>query len=153
MALLYRERMHRTALISLSLLGLTACQPAAETPQGSAGNAETTSIIASAEALTGEYRVAGINGADVNLPHGISAAITDERIDIQSDCIRFAWTYRFENQLLVTESAPVASCRRALLPEEQALAAAVEAADVVRRTPANGIEMSGGGRSLTLFGQ
>src|SRR5690606_30446529 len=104
-------------------------------------------------ALAGEYRVAGIDGADVNLPHGISAVITDERIDIQSDCIRFAWTYRFENQLLVTEQAPVASCRRAFLPQEQALQQAVEAADVVRRTPSNGIELSGGGRSVTLFSQ
>jgi hypothetical protein len=40
-----------------------------------------------------------------------------------------------------------------LLPEERALSEAIEAADVVRRTPANGIELSGSGRSVTLFGQ
>ena len=53
----------------------------------------------------------------------------------------------------MTEQAPVASCRRALLPEERTLAEAMEAADVVRRTPANGIEFSGSGHSLLLFGQ
>ena len=141
-------------LLSISLCALVACQPHTEAPREAPDSAErTSSIIASSDALAGDYRVAGIDGADVNLPHGISAFITGERIDVQSDCIRFAWTYRFEEQLLVTEQAPVASCRRALLPEEQALAEAVEAADVVRRTPANGVEFSGGGHSLLLFGQ
>lgn len=132
---------------------LAACQPADEAPPAIPDDTGSASIIASSDSLAGEYRVAGIDGADVNLPHGISASITDDRIDVHSDCIRFAWTYRFEEQLLVTEDAPVASCRRALLPEEQALAEAVEAADVVRRTPANGVELSGGGRSLLLFSQ
>lgn len=146
--------MRRAAVILVSMCALAACQPSEEAPRGAPDSAEpTSSIVASPEALAGEYRVAGIDGADVNLPHGITASITDDRIDVHSDCIRFAWTYRFEEQLLVTEEAPVASCRRALLPEEQALQAAVEAADVVRRTPANGIEFSGGGRSLLLFGQ
>ena len=89
----------------------------------------------------------------MNLPHGITASITDNRIEVQSDCIRFAWSYRFEDRLLATEQAPVASCRRALIAEERALSEAVEAADVVRRTPANGMELSGGGRSVALFGQ
>jgi hypothetical protein len=144
----------RALLLSLSICVLAACQPGEKAPPEAADSADrSSSIIASPETLAGEYRVAGIDGADVNLPHGISASITNERIDIQSDCIRFAWTYRFEGQSLVTEQAPVASCRRALLPEERALAEAMEAADAVRRTPANGIEFSGGGRSVTLFGQ
>ena len=141
-------------LPSISLCALAACQPHTEAPRGAPDSAErTSSIIASSDALAGDYRVAGIDGADVNLPHGITASIADERIDVQSGCIRFAWTYRFEEQLLVTEQAPVASCRRALLPEERTLAEAMEAADVVRRTPANGIEFSGSGHSLLLFGQ
>lgn len=146
--------MLRRAVLLLSVCALAACQPSEEAPQGALDSAEpTSSIIASPETLAGEYRVAGIDGADVNLPHGITASITDDRIDVVSDCIRFAWTYRFEEQLLATEEAPVASCRRALLPEERALREAVEAADVVRRTPANAIEFSGGERSLLLFSQ
>lgn len=144
--------MIRAALLCLSAIAVAACQPNNEVPESAPVEADS-SIIASSEALAGEYRVAGIDGGDVDLPHGITAAITGDRIDVQSDCIRFAWSYRFEDRLLVTEQAPVASCRRALLPEERALSEAVEAADVVRRTPANGIELSGSGRSVTLFSQ
>lgn len=144
--------MIRAALLGLSAFVLAACQPNEDVPSGTPDEADS-SIIATSEALAGEYRVAGIDGQDVNLPHGITASITDNRIEVQSDCIRFAWSYRFEDRLLVTEQAPVASCRRALLAEERALSEAVEAADVVRRTPANGIELSGSGRSVTLFAQ
>lgn len=145
--------MIRAALLCFSVCALVACQPNEDGPRATPDEAESTSIIASAEALAGEYRVAGVDGEDVNLPHGITASITGERIDVQSDCVRFAWTYRFEDRLLVTEQAPVASCRRALLPLEQALTEAVEAADIVRRTPANGVELSGSGRSVTMFSQ
>ena len=144
--------MIRAALLCLSAFAVAVCQPGEEVPQGTPGGAGS-SIIATSEAFAGEYRVAGIDGEDVNLPHGITASITDNRIEVQSDCIRFAWSYRFEDRLLVTEQAPVASCRRALLAEERALSEAIEAADIVRRTPANGIELSGGGRSVALFGQ
>jgi hypothetical protein len=144
--------MIRAALLCLSAFSVTACQPNEEAPQDIPDEADS-SIIAISDALAGEYRVAGVDGQDVNLPHGITASITDDRIEVQSDCIRFAWSYRFEDRLLVTEQAPVASCRRALLPEERALSEAVEAADIVRRTPANGIELSGSGRSVTLLGQ
>jgi hypothetical protein len=144
--------MLRAALLCLSAIAVAACQPNDEAPQSAPDEADS-SIIATSEALAGEYRVAGIDGEDVDLPHGITASITGDRIDVQSDCIRFAWSYRFEDRLLVTEQAPVASCRRALLPEERALSEAVEAADVVRRTPTNGIELSGNGRSVTLFSQ
>ena len=131
----------------------TVPAPAPTAPSLTAPDEADSSLIATSEALAGEYRVAGIDGTDVNLPHGITASITADRIDVQSDCIRFAWSYRFEDRLLVTEQAPVATCRRALFPEERALSEAVEAADLVRRTPANGIELSGSGRSVTLFSQ
>lgn len=144
--------MLRAALLCLSAIALAACQPNDDVLQTTPDEVHS-SIIATSEALAGEYRVAGIDGEGVNLPHGITASITGDHIDVQSDCIRFAWSYRFEDRLLVTEPAPVATCRRALLPEERALSEAVEAADIVRRTPANGIELSGSGRSVLLFGQ
>jgi len=144
--------MIRAALLCLSAFAVAACQPNDGAPHGTPEEADS-SIIASSDALAGEYRIAGIDGEDVNLPHAITASITGNRIEVQSDCIRFAWSYRFEDRLLITEQAPVASCRRALLPEERALSEAVEAADIARRTPANGIELSGSGRSVLLFGQ
>ena len=109
--------------------------------------------IASAAQLAGEYRVAGIDGADINLPHAITASIDGERIHLTSDCVNLAWNYRFEGEQLVTEQVPVESCARGLEPTEQELLAALDVADAVRRTPANAVEISGGGHAVTLFAQ
>src|SRR5690606_34982914 len=104
-------------------------------------------------ALAGEYRVAGVDGGGIDLPHGITATITGDRIEVQSDCIRFAWSYARDGGRLTTAPQPAASCRRALLPPEQAVSEAFTAAESVARTPSNGVEFSGGGRSVLLFSQ
>ena len=151
-------------------LALAACQPPEEAslpddtppaaePSPTAGattepeQAPVEGAIVSAEDLVGEYRIPGADGQDINLPHGISAIIDPTTISVSADCLNFAWTYRFEGARLVTDSTPVASCRRGLLPEEEAVRAAVDAADTVRRLPSNGIEFSGAGRSVLLFSQ
>jgi hypothetical protein len=144
-------------LMGLAATGLAACQPAASdggpAPAATPGDAPAANLIASAQSLAGEYRVAGVDGADINLPHGISAEITADRIAVTSDCINLGWTYHFQNGALATERVPMASCRRALLPEEGAIAAAFDNAGMVRRTPANGVEFTGGGHSVLLFSQ
>ena len=73
------------------------------------------------------------------MPHGISATIDDTTIRVSADCVKFAWSYRFEGVRLVTETAPVVTCERGLLPEEEAVQAAFEAAEAVRRLPSNGM--------------
>jgi len=132
----------------------TAASPStASSPTSSASEEVQAGAIVSAEELVGEYRIPGADGQDINLPHGISAIIDRGTIRVSADCLNFAWTYRFEGPRLVTEGTPVASCRRGLLPEEEAVRAAFDAADTVRRLPSNGIEFSGGGRSVLLFSQ
>lgn len=130
--------------------------PASEpVPAAVASPAESMSrnAIASAERLAGEYRIAGVDGRDINLPYGITASISGDRIEVQADCVRLAWSYRFEGARLVTRGTPVAGCRRGLTPEEEGVRAAFEAAEAVRRLPSNGIEFSGGRRSVLLFSQ
>jgi len=127
---------------------LAACGGAEEAP----APAETPAIASAAE-LAGEYRVAGINGSDIDLPHAITASIDGERIHLTSDCVNFAWSYRFEGEKLVTEQVPVESCARGFDATEQELLAAFDVADAVHRTPANAIEISGGGNAVTLFSQ
>lgn len=164
----------RFASFAAAALALAACQSPEETPapasdgdppaataSPSAGPFPPTSApgsvaegaIVSAAELVGEYRIPGADGQDINLPHGISAIIDETTIRVSADCLNFAWDYRFEGSRLVTESTPVASCRRGLLPEEEAVRAAFDAAEGVRRLPSNGIEFSGGGRSVLLFSQ
>jgi hypothetical protein len=103
--------------------------------------------------VAGEYRIAGVDGGDINLPHGISASIGENRIGVSSQCVEMAWSYRFEGARLTTEAIPVVSCDRGRYPEEQAIEAAFDAARAVERTESNGIRFSGGGRSVLLFSQ
>lgn len=125
----------------------------APAPAGPAVAEVSAGAIVSPDSLAGEYRIPGVDGRDIDLPHGISASIDEATIHVSAGCLRFAWTYRFEGARLVTQSTPGAGCQRGLYPEEEAVRAAFDAADTVRRLPSNGIEFSGGGRSVILFSQ
>lgn len=139
----------RKLALALSIAPLAACQPAEEP----ASSSPDPGLIATPAALAGEYRVAGVDGDDIDLPHAITASIDERTIRVSADCLNFAWAYRFEEGVLVTETTPTASCRRGLLPPEEAVRAAFDSAALVRRTPANGIELSGEGRTVLLFSQ
>lgn len=133
---------------------LAACAPVATDPSAPGNNpADADGVIMATAALAGEYRVAGVDGGDINLSHGISASISEQQIEVLSQCIRFKWTYALADGVLATERTPSMSCRRALLPEEEAISRAFDDAVQVRRTPANGIEFSGEGHTVTLFSQ
>ncbi|MGB5777681.1 MAG: hypothetical protein WBH10_01250 [Allopontixanthobacter sediminis] len=136
------------------LATLAACAPVANDPLAPGSDpAVADGVIIAPAALTGEYRLAGVDGRDINLSHGISASISEHEIEVLSQCIRFKWTYALADGVLATERTPSMSCRRALLPEEEAISRAFDDAVQVRRTPANGIEFSGEGHTVTLFSQ
>lgn len=139
--------MRNLLLLALPLLA-AACQPA--DPPVSTGGAAAPFAPAD---LAGEWRIASVDGASIDHPEGITATLTASRIDVQSGCIRFAFDYRLDGAVLATTPAPVASCRRALMPAEQAVQQAFAAATNVTRTAANGVQFAGGGRSVTLFTQ
>ncbi len=135
-------------LAILPALALAACQ---REPEQAA--ASEPPAISSATEIAGEYRVAGVDGSDIDLPHAVTASIDAQRIHLVSDCVNLAWSYTLGDGVLATETAPVEGCARGLDPTEQALLAAFDVADTVRRTPANALEFSGGGHSVTLFSQ
>ena len=116
-------------------------RPATEEPS-------TNRITATAD-LAGEYRVAGVDGQGIDLPYGISASISGDRIHVTADCVNMAWSYRFENGALATERVPVESCARGLTREEQAIAEAFDTATAVVLNRANGFEFTGDGSSVT----
>lgn len=133
---------------------LAACAPVATDPPAPGSNpAAVDGVIMAPAALAGEYRVAGVDGRDINLSHGVSASISEQEIEVLSQCIRFKWTYVLSGGVLAAERIPSMSCRRALLPEEEAISRAFDQAVQARRTPANGIEFSGEGHTVTLFSQ
>ncbi len=125
-------------------------------PQGTA--------IASVGDLVGEYRVAGIDDAEISGNKGIALSIDGPLMSFGPTCAGFEWTIGFDGETLRTSrhsgaagsslgepSRPV--CAVAVTPAERALAQALDAATRAERTPANGIRLSGGGHSVTLFSQ
>ncbi|RIV80291.1 hypothetical protein [Pelagerythrobacter aerophilus] len=153
--------MRRYPLLLASAAFLAACQQtedsAAPPPQATSSPTETVEQTPSREApasLIGEYRVAGIDGTEVGGQIGIALSVTETNIFYDPRCAGFDWTYTYEGGALTTERpADRAVCEIAVHPEQQRLAAALDAVTQAERTPSNGIELSGGGHSVTLFSQ
>jgi hypothetical protein len=108
--------------------------------------------------------VAGIDGKPVEAPIGIALSIDATTIRFEPVCAGFSWHYRYKDGLLETwrssegprpapGSTPPPVCAVAVLPEQRALATAIRAATRAVRTPANAVELSGGGHAVTLFSQ
>ncbi|MFU7527345.1 hypothetical protein ACM64M_02320 [Qipengyuania sp. ASV99] len=147
----------------LGSLPLAACQPA-DALSGALPTAASWPIPAT---LTGEYRVAAIDGQEVGGGIGIALTVTDSMIWFDPRCAGFSWTYAYSGGALTMERPErsrfeggpyVASrmrptCRIAVHPEQQRLAAALDAAARAQKVPSNGIELSGGGHSVTLYAQ
>ena len=158
----------RNALPSIALLALAACQPATESEAPEPAASATAAVpspaptspseaggdrILSPERLAGEYRVAGVGGQGIDLPYGISASITQDRIRLTADCVNVEWAYLLVDGKMQTARVPVEGCARGLNDTEEALVEAFDGAERVARTPANGYEFAGRGPTATLFTQ
>ncbi|WP_252259084.1 hypothetical protein [Erythrobacter aurantius] len=118
-------------------------------------------------ALTGEYRVAAIDGEEVGGGIGIALSVTDGMMWFDPRCAGFSWTYTYADGVLTTDrpekprsgegpfvARPMRpTCRIAVHPEQQRLATALDAVTNAWKTPSNGVELNGGGHSVTLFSQ
>lgn len=163
----------RLASAPLAAALLAACSPQAPspppaeepitTPEPSAAAADGSTPITAVGELIGEYRVAGIDGQPLDAPIGIAVSIDGPMLSFEPTCAGFVWSLEFVGGRLVTtrfgearaepQVPPPPVCAVAVPPEHRALAAAFDAAERVSRTPANGIEFTGGGHSVLLFGQ
>ncbi|RPF71200.1 hypothetical protein [Aurantiacibacter spongiae] len=119
----------------------------APTPGAPADRSDRVTMIA------GEYRVAGVDGAEVDLPHAITLSIDDATIRFVSDCVTGTWRYAFEGDLLATRGVSEEACERAPYPAEEGLQAAFDAGGSFVRTPANALLFTGGRHTVTLFSQ
>jgi hypothetical protein len=151
-----------------ALLMLVACQADRETAEAPTARGQEESArpraapiaaptgppsISSPAELIGEYRIAGVDGASVDLPYGMTASMDERTIRVVADCVNLAWDYNLTGGQLSTERIPVESCARGLNATEQAVVTAFDSADLVRLMPSNGIEFSGDGHSVLLFSQ
>ena len=159
--------MIRPRLPLLAAFLLTACGPDGEEPAAEPEQRTSASPAAVAppdtfdpapvptpESLAGEYRVAGIDGEELDAPIGIAVSISDTTIELEP-CAGYAWTYTFQSGRLQTKRIPVsaehASCE--VVSEVARVGVALAEATSVSRTAANGLDFRGGGRSVLLFSQ
>lgn len=134
---------------------LAGCQPGtAPAAPGAAQNSDAPdNALAS---LAGEYRVADIDGREISGGIGVALSVSDTEMWFEPRCAGYAWNYTLSGTDLTANRAgdPAApTCDIAVHPEEQRLAAALDAVDQASRTPSNGIALTGGGHSVTLYSQ
>lgn len=149
--------MRGAAALALAALLAGACrqEPPALPQAGSGSSSPVVSAPSEAPAsLIGEWRVAGIDGQPVDAPIGIALSIGTQEIGFDPRCAGFAWDYNYSAGTLETiRRNPTAICTIGYDPVLDRLADALDGVTTARRTPANAIELSGGGHSVTLFSQ
>lgn len=160
-------------LVAFVALALTACAeapdetvststdgPSTYAPQRVPGGVAITEV----GGLIGQYRVAGIDEAQVPGDEGIALSIDGALMSFEPVCAGFVWRIEFAGETLSTirepdlaerlpgELEPV-ECSSGVTPARWWLAEALDAATYAQRTPANGIRLSGGGHAVLLFSQ
>ena len=125
---------------------------------------EPASTLAPVTSLAGEWRVAGIDGADFNEPYGLALSGNAQELWWEPRCARVARSYRIDG-LTARFAPPIGTppassdgptppvCAIGLPPRLAEVTRALDAADTIGRTASNGVEISGGGHSLLLFSQ
>ena len=144
-------------VLTLAVVFTVACQPADEADppiEKPVVSSESDGPANLPQPLPpGEYRLAGVGGNAVNLGHAITVRVTGNVIEVVSQCVTQRWTYRIVADRLNTRRIIEPVCDRGRYPEEEATAAVFDDPQQVMRTPENGLEVSGGGQSVTLFSQ
>lgn len=132
---------------------VTAPTVARSQPSAAAAAGVTAQATPRAVAIEGEYRIAGINGQDIDQPYAVTASIDGGRIHLTADCLNFAWSYSLVGDAIRTRREAVEGCGRGPTAAEEAIVAAFDAASTVARTPAGALDVSAPGHTVTLFSQ
>ena len=163
-------RLRRTHFLGV-ILAITACgqadqstqvEPAPSLPTASSSPNPPSYAAEPSISLSGYWRVAGIDGTEFDEPVGIALKGDEAAIWWEPRCAGVARGYQITGRSITFKSlesprapdsptAPV--CAIGLPPRLNDVFAALDAATSVERTPANGIQIAGGSRSVTLFSQ
>jgi len=149
---------------------VAACAPRASlptegvAPQVSTIPAATSPALAPVASLAGEWRVAGLDGAEIAGPVGIALRADSRDVWWEPRCAGYVRSYSIEGTRFATGphigfkpprpgELPPPVCLIAPPPQMGAIFDALTAAIIISRTPNNGVELRGGGHSLLLFSQ
>ena len=157
--------------VTVILCLMTACQRTPETPPAAtpqpdrqpASRVEVPDVGSEPVAsLSGQWRVAGIDGSPFDEPYALALEGDDAQIWWEPRCAGMARAYRIDGFSLSLRPAYVAKapdvppppvCAIALPPRLSELFQALDSSVRIERTAANGILLSGNGRSVLLFSQ
>lgn len=112
--------------------------------------------------LAGEWRVAGIDGKDFDESYGLALSGSERELWWRPRCAGMARSYRIDGRAIdfgppldapAPSATPVPFCAIGLPARLAEVMRTLDAAATVSRTPANGVLIAGGGRSLLLFSQ
>jgi hypothetical protein len=106
--------------------------------------------------LVGEWRVAGIDGEPFDEPYGLGLSADARLVWMEPRCAGVARSYRISGGRIAFGPDPDARnevCAIGMPPRTADVLRALDAAETIRRTPSNGIEIAGGGHSLALYSQ
>lgn len=152
-------------LLFLTVLPLAACvpEPASEAPQATPGAASSPTVSAAPEpaavpapvTLEGYWRVAGIDGAGLDEPYGLALVADREEIWAEPRCAGLIRSYAIDGNAFsaVARAGGEPVCEIGMPPRMADVVRALDAATRIERTPSNGIAISGGGHSVTLYSQ
>lgn len=131
-------------------------EPSPAAPQGSPSASPSVALVPIAT-LEGEWRVAGIDGAEFDEPYGLALSGSESEIWWEPRCAGSVRRYTLDGLSFTAIPPPNAAaepaCDVAFPPRQADVTRALDTADTIGRTASNGIEISGGGHSLLLFSQ
>lgn len=158
------------------LLALVACSPSAEkgaderVVSSDKGEQIAPDRVPDGVALTsvgdllGEYRVAGVDDAELPNGEAIALSIDGPILSFEPTCAGFVWGIEFDGEALAMQrhgigpppapgEPPPPVCAVAISAGQTALSQALDAVTRAERTPSNAIRLSGNGHSVTLYSQ
>lgn len=157
---------------TLPMLFLAACQqplqaPAAGTKvSGGRSPSPATPLPKPSPApvatLAGSWRIAAIDGRSLDEPYGLALTGDEDRLWWEPGCAGMVRRYKINAEAIAFSPlhppAPVGSpprtvCAIGLPARLEDVFRTLDAATTVTRTPQNGIDLAGGGHSVTLFSQ
>ena len=147
--------MNRLAAIVAMCLGACAVRAVPAVPDPA---------LAPVRSLAGEWRVAGIDGHEIDGPVGIALRGDSREIWWEPRCAGYARSYAIRGSRISTGhyigfkpprpgDPPLLICLIAPPPQIGPVFEALTSATAIARTSNNGVEISGGGHSLLLFSQ
>ena len=134
------------------LLLAAACTPAAEEPTNQVEPADVEQEEAApVPQLAGDWRVTAINGQDLTQYYTMNASFAGDRLTIASDCVRIAWSYSQQRNVVAFTPAEAASCDRMRTHNEDQVKPIVTQANIAMFSDeGRQVELSGPGGRVAM---